>query len=378
MIAEQPAYGQHPAFPQQTNAPPPDQASPYRFEVVAVGLHRPWGIAFLPDRRMLVTERPGQMQLLEPNGANPLTVGGVPIVRAAGTAGLLDVVLDPHFETNGLVYFTYLEPRGDMAGLAVARARLNLDGTPALEDLVVIFHAEPVVAGNENVGSRLLFGRDGMLYVTVGDRFDTRDQAQDLGSDLGKLIRITPDGHIPDNNPFVGKMGVRPEIYALGQRNAEGLALEPATNTIWELENGAKGGDELNRIKPGANYGWPVIAYGRGYDDKPIGVGTAAHGMEQPVYYWDPSIAPSGMTFYNGDLFPEWRGNIFLASLKGQHVNRLVLEDGHVAREERMLGELHARIRTIAQAPDGAIYVLTDEDQGRIVRILPAEMVSQN
>ncbi len=318
------------------------------------------------------------MQLLDANGANALAVGGVPEVRSGGTAGLLDVVLDPGFQANNFVYFTYLEPRGDVANLAVARARLDLNGSPTLEDLTIIFRAEPAVAGNENVGSRLLFGHDGMLYVTVGDRFDTRDQAQDLGSDLGKLIRIAPDGAVPGDNPFIGTPGARPEIYALGQRNAQGLALDPTTNAIWELENGAKGGDELNLIKAGANYGWPVTTYGRGYDDKPIGTGTAARGMEQPAYYWDPSIAPSGFTFYNGNLFAGWRGNILVASLKGQHVSRLVLEDGHVMYEEQMLGELHARIRTIAEAPDGVLYVLTDEDQGRIVRILPAEMLSQN
>lgn len=375
---EQSADGQHPAFPEQTKAPPPVMPSPYRFELVASGLHRPWGIAFLPDRRMLVTELPGQMQLLDSTGANALAVGGVPAVRSGGTGGLLDVALDPNFPANGLVYFTYLEARGDVSGLAVASARLNLDGSPILEKQSVIFRAEPAVGGNENVGSRLLFGPDGMLYVTVGDRFDTRDQAQDLGSDLGKVIRIARDGTIPNDNPFVGKPGARPEIFAVGQRNAEGLALEPATNAIWELELGARGGDELNRVTPGANYGWPIISYGRDYDQRPIGIGTAAPGMEQPVYYWDPSAAPSGLTFYDGDLFPQWRGNIFLATLKGQHVSRLVLENGHVAYEEQMLGELHARIRTVAAAPDGALYVLTDENQGSIVRLLPAEMHSES
>jgi glucose/arabinose dehydrogenase len=368
---EQPAAGQNPAFKEQTRAPLPNRPSRYRLEVLAAGLERPWSLAFLPDGRMLVSERPGRLRIVAADGSLSPPVAGVPAVRAKATGGLLDIALDPHFIQNSLVYLSYLEPRGDDAGLAVARARLDWRPTvPTLTETEVIFRADRWGPGGENIGARMLFGRDGLLYVTVGDRFDQRDDAQKLDSDLGKLIRIAPDGTIPPDNPFVGTPGARPEIYALGLRNAEGLALD-SEGRLWEAENGAKGGDELNLIRPGANYGWPIITYGRDYSDAPIGIGTSRDGLEQPVYYWDPSIAPSNLTIYDGALSAQWKDNIFVTALKGMHVSRLVLRDGRVAAEEEILGELKARIRDVREGPDGALYVLTDQADGRLVRVVP-------
>lgn len=370
---EHPAVGQQPAFERQTKAPLPETPSSYGLTVLASGLERPWGLGFLPEGRMLVSERPGRLRIVGADGQVSAPVAGVPEVRASGTSGLLDIAMDPQFAANSLVYFTYMEPHGELSGAVVARARLDWRSEqPALHDLSVIFQAEPLSARDENGGSRLAFGRDGTLYITIGDRFAS-DEAQNLGSHLGKVIRIRPDGGIPSDNPFVGQPGARPEIYALGQRNAQGLAFEPESGALWEIENGAKGGDELNLVRPGANYGWPIITYGRGYDDAPIGVGTAKDGLEQPIYYWDPSIAPSGFTFYSSARAPHWRGNIFVASLKGQHVSRLVLEGGRVVAEEQLLGELHSRLRHIAEGPDGALYVLTDEENGRLVRVEPGQ-----
>jgi glucose/arabinose dehydrogenase len=367
---ERPAPGQHPAFRAQTHAPAPAHPSRYALQVLAAGLEHPWGLAFLPDGRILVSERPGRLRIVAADGTISPPVPGVPAVRAKGTGGLLDIALDPDFARNGLVYLSYLEPRGEEAGLAVARARLDWrDSAPALADTRVIFRADKA-KGTENVGGRMLFGRDRLLYVTAGDRFDRREDAQSLDSDLGKLIRIAPDGSIPADNPLVGTPGARPEIYALGLRNPEGLAAGPH-GALWEVETGAKGGDELNRMAPGINYGWPTITYGRDYSDAPIGIGTAREGLEQPVYYWDPSIAPSNLAVYDGALAAQWKGNIFVAALKGRHVSRLVLKDGRVAAEEEMLGELKARIRDVREGPDGALYVLTDQPDGRLVRVVP-------
>ena len=373
VMTETKAAGQRPAFPEQTNAPWPAETSAYRSEILATGLNHPWAIAFLPDGRMLVSERPGALRLIEASGKISAPLTGLPQILSGDTGGLLDVILDPAFKANNGIYFVYLEKRGDLSGIAVARARLDFRRhLPRLRNVSVIFRAEPSAASKENVGSRLLFGKDGMLYVALGDRMRLREQAQDLASHLGKIIRIAPDGKVPSDNPFVGVAGARPEIYALGFRNPEGLAVEPATGLIWELENGAKGGDELNLVKPGANYGWPAISYGRNYDDSPIGTGTARDRMEQPIYYWDPSIAPSGFTFYNSDKFPYWKGNIFLGALKGRRISRLVLENGRIIQEEQMLGELGSRIRTVTQGPDGALYILTDADNAMLVRVIPA------
>jgi glucose/arabinose dehydrogenase len=375
-LLDVPAPGQHAAFAGQTHAGAPSDPSEYRMETVATGLNRPWSVAFLPDDKLLVSERPGRLRVVDVNGAISAPVTGLPDIRNGALGGLLDVALDPGFAGNGLVYFSYLEPRGALSGVAVARGRLDWQGaTPGLSDVITIFRAEPAMENEANLGSRLMFGRDGMLYVALGDRF-ARDQAQSLASHLGKIIRITPEGGVPPDNPFVGVKGALPEIYAIGMRNPEGLAMD-AAGRLWEVENGPKGGDEVNPVRKGANYGWPVITYGRDYDDKPIGAGTAHAGMEQPVYYWDPSIAPSGAAVYDGALFPDWNGDLFVAALKGQHLSRLVIRGGKVLAEEEMLGELKARIRDVREGPDGALYVLTDEENGRIVKVTPSLLVSR-
>lgn len=368
-----PAPGQRPAFPGQTRAPAPAGRGVYHARTVAAGLDHPWGLVWLPDGRMLVTERPGRLRIVAANGALSPPLGGAPAVVTESQGGMLDVALDPAFGSNRLVYLSYLEPRpGGLAGIAVARGRLVEQGGQArLEGLGVIFRAQPAAGDGVNVGSRLAFGPDGRLYVTLGDRFVLRDHAQSLRDDLGKIVRLNADGSIPRDNPFVGRPEARPEIFSLGHRNPEGLAFNPATGVLWEQEHGAKGGDEVNVIRPGRNYGWPAITYGRDYSDAKIGIGTQKTGMEQPIYYWDPSIAPSGMAFYTGTLFPAWKGNLFIGALKAERLVRLVLNGERVVGEEVLLTELHERIRDVRQGPDGALYVLTDNDAGRIIKLTP-------
>jgi glucose/arabinose dehydrogenase len=367
------AVGQVPAFPDQTRAASPAAQTPYRVETVAEGLDHPWSLVWLPDGRMLVTERPGRLRLVSPDGTLSPPASGMPAVRAQDTGGLLDVALDPAFAGNRLIYLTYLEPRDGGAGIAVARARLSESGgAPSLEELTVIFRATPTLDNALNVGSRLTFGPDGFLYITLGDRMTASKQAQDLSSDLGKVVRIAPDGSIPPDNPFAGAPGARPEIFTLGHRNPEGLAFDPETGVLWEHENGPKGGDRVNVIRPGANYGWPEIAYGADYSGEAIGSGTQKPGMAQPVYYWDPSIAPSGLAVYTGGLFPAWKGDLLVGALKGRRLVRLHIQDGRVAEEEVLLTELKERIRDVRQGPDGAVYILTDNSAGRILRLTPA------
>ncbi len=339
-------------------------------ETVASGLEHPWALAFLPDGRMLVTERPGRLRIVERDGRVSEPLAGVPRVVARGQGGLLDVALDPRFADNRLVYLSYAEPgTGGAAGTAVARGRL---GEGRLEDVRVIYQQQPKVRGSGHFGSRLVFARDGTLFVTQGDRFAHRDGAQDLSIGIGKIVRIKPDGSVPRDNPFAGRAGARPEIWSYGHRNVQSAALHPQTGQLWTVEHGARGGDELNRPEAGKNYGWPVITYGVDYSGATIGEGTAKPGMEQPVYYWDPVIAPSGMTFYTGDAFPDWKGSIFIGSLDPGLLVRLTLEDGRVAREERYLGDLGERIRDVRQGPDGLLYLLTDSSVGRILRVRPA------
>jgi glucose/arabinose dehydrogenase len=371
------AVGQLPAFAGQTRAAPPAAPTPYQVETVAGGLDHPWSLAWLPDGRMLVTERPGRIRIVSPEGVLSAPVAGAPAVRAENTGGLLDIALDPAFAANHFVYLTYLEPRTAGSGIAVARARLRDDGDdPALEDLTVIFRAAPDVDNALNGGSRLAFGPDGLLYITLGDRMTESRQAQDLGSDLGKIVRIAPDGSIPADNPFASRLGARPEIFSLGHRNAEGLAFDPARGVLWEHENGPKGGDEINVIHAGVNYGWPEITYGADYSGEPVGSGTQKPGLAQPFYYWDPSIAPSGLTVYTGDLFPSWKGDLLVGALKGRRLVRLQIRDGRVAAEEVLLTELNERIRDVRQGPDGAVYILTDNSAGRILRLTPAAGVT--
>ncbi len=339
-------------------------------ETVAVGLEHPWALAFLPDGRILVTERPGRVRIVEKDGQLSKPLGGVPQVVAAGQGGLLDVAIDPKFEENRLVYLSYAEPGEGGAGTAVARGRL---GDGRLEEVNVIYRQQPKVEGHSHFGSRLVFSADGKLLVTQGERQAYREQAQNLSSGLGKLVRINPDGSIPDDNPFLRKTGARPEIYSYGHRNMQAAALHPETGQIWTVEHGARGGDELNHPEAGKNYGWPVITYGRDYSGMSIGEGTAKEGMEQPVYYWDPVIAPSGAVWYTGDKYPGWKGSLFVGSLQPGALVRLTLQNGRVTSEERYLGELGDRIRDVQQGPDGFLYVVTDEGDGRVLRVVPKD-----
>ncbi len=355
--------------PGQRSPTPPFTAGVVRAETVARGLEHPWGLAFLPDGRMLVTERPGRLRIVAPSGEVSPPVSGVPAVAASGQGGLLDVALDPGFASNGLVYLSYAEPGdGGTAGTSVARARL---GPAGLENLTVIYRQRPKLRGAGHFGSRLVFGRDGLLFVTQGDRQGYRERAQDLSQGMGKIVRIHPDGSVPRDNPFVGRSEAQPEIWSYGHRNVQGAALHPETGHLWTVEHGARGGDELNFPRAGLNYGWPVITYGVDYSGLRIGEGTARAGMEQPVYYWDPVIAPSGMTFYTGDAYPGWKGSIFIGSLTPGGLVRLVLEGERVTREERYLGDLNERIRDVVQGPDGLLYLLTDNRNGRVLRVVP-------
>ena len=340
-----------------------------RAETVARGLDHPWGLAFLPDGRMLVTERAGRLRSVGRDGRLSDPIGGVPAVAARGQGGLLDVVVDPRFAENRWVYLSYAEPGPGGAGTAVARGRL---GEGRLEDVRVIYQQQPKVDGGNHFGSRLVFARDGTLFVTQGDRFGYRDRAQDLSVGLGKIVRINPDGSVPRDNPFVGRADVRPEIWSYGHRNVQSAALDPKTGQLWTVEHGARGGDELNHPEAGKNYGWPVITYGVDYSGAKIGEGTAKPGMEQPVYYWDPVIAPAGMVFYTGDALPGWKGSILIGSLRPGLLVKLTMENGRVAREERYLGDLRERIRDVRQGPDGFVYLLTDASDGRILRVVPA------
>jgi glucose/arabinose dehydrogenase len=360
-----------PAWSQAPRSPTPSPVSAaVRVDTVAKELEHPWALEFLPDKRMLVTERPGRLRIVEPDGRLSKPLDGVPKVVARGQGGLLDVALDPRFEENRLIYLSYAEAgeRGT-AGTAVARARL---GGGTLEGLQVIYRQQPKVDGGNHFGSRLVFARDGTLFVTQGERFNYSDQAQDLSSHIGKIVRINPDGSVPKDNPFVGRSDARPEIWSYGHRNVQSAALDPQTGRLWTVEHGARGGDELNHPEAGKNYGWPVISYGVHYMGGKIGEGTAKAGMEQPVYYWDPVIAPSGMVFYTGEAFPDWRGNILVGSLTPGLLVRLVMKDGRVDREERYLGDLRERIRDVRQGPDGFIYLVTDSRNGRILRVAPA------
>jgi glucose/arabinose dehydrogenase len=356
------------AGPSQRSPTPRSMEGTVRAETVAKGLEHPWALAFLPDGRILVTERPGRVRIVAKDGRLSKPLAGVPEVYAQGQGGLLDVAIDPKFEENRLVYLSYAEPGQGGAGTAVARGRLGEGG---LEDVQVIYRQQPKVEGNGHFGSRLMFSDDGKLFVTQGDRQAYREQAQDLSSGLGKLVRINPDGSIPDDNPFVGKSGARPEIYSYGHRSMQAAALHPETGQLWTVEHGARGGDELNHPEAGKNYGWPVITYGRDYSGAGIGEGTAKEGLEQPVYYWDPVIAPSGAVWYTGDKYPGWKGDLFVGSLQPGALVRLTLENGRVTGEERYLGELGDRIRDVQQGPDGLLYLVTDEDDGRVLRVVP-------
>jgi len=343
-----------------------------RAETVARGLEHPWALAFLPDGRILVTERPGRLRIVDMNGKVSEPLAGAPKVLAEGQGGLLDVAIDPRFAQNNFIYLSYAEP-GERGTASTAVARAQLVGN-RLEDAKVIFRQQPKVRGSAHFGSRLVFANDGTLFVTVGDRYSYRDQVQDLSTGFGKVFRINPDGTVPKDNPLVGRAGAQPETWSYGHRNVQAAALHPQTGDLWTVEHGARGGDELNRPQAGKNYGWPVITYGVDYSGLRIGEGTAKPGMEQPVYYWDPVIAPSGAVFYTGDKYhPGWNGSLFIGSLNPGLLVRLVLKDNKVTSEERYAGDLKHRIRDVQQGPDGLLYVVTDANDGRLLRILPAK-----
>jgi aldose sugar dehydrogenase len=339
----------------------------------ASGLDHPWALAFLPDRRMLVTERPGRMRIVGKDGTLSPALAGVPKVFASGQGGLLDVVLDRSFAQNHTIYFCYAEPVEGRARTALARARLIAEGTARIEAVEVIFRQAGPLSGGNHFGCRIVQTPDDNLFLTTGDHFTTRDQAQILGNDLGKIIRIRPDGSVPPDNPFIATPGAEPAIWSYGHRNPQGLALHPVTGKLWEHEHGPRGGDEVNIIEKGKNYGWPVIGYGIDYSGAKIHDSTHKAGMEQPIKYWVPSIAPSGMTFYTGNLFASWRGSLFIGALAGQILVRLELDGHKPVKEERLLQELRERIRDVREGPDGALWLATDSSSGRILRLAPAK-----
>lgn len=339
---------------------------------VAKGLEHPWALAFLPDRRgMLVTERPGNLRVVDYDGKLSAPINGVPKVWAKGQGGLLDVVLSPDFKQDRTVYLSYAEGggAGDKAGTAVGRGQLSED-LKTLKDFKVIFRQEPKLSVGNHFGSRLVFDRDGYLFITLGENND-RPTAQDLDKLQGKVVRIYPDGKVPDDNPFVGQSGVRPEIWSYGQRNPQGAALNPWTGVLWENEHGPRGGDEINIIERGKNYGWPLATHGINYSGQPIpeAEGKTAEGAVAPHHVWEKSPGLSGMAFYDADLFKAWQHNVFIGALVSQELIRLQVDGDKVVHEERLLGELNKRIRDVRQGPDGYLYVLTDEDDGGLYKV---------
>jgi glucose/arabinose dehydrogenase len=368
--------GQEPAFEGQTRAPSLFAGVAFEVETLTEELENPWAVEVFEDGRLLVTERPGRLRIVTPDGELSAPVAGLPEVDARGQGGLLDVAIDPEFSSNQTIYWSYSEPREDGNGTAMASGRLIADGgEPRVEDVKVIFRMMPSLESDKHFGSRIVFAPDGALFLTLGERsiLEGRVQSQDLGSHLGKVVRVHKDGSVPEDNPFVDREDARPEIWSYGHRNMQGAAIHPETGALWIVDHGAMGGDEVNVPEAGKNYGWPIITYGIEYSGDPIGEGiTAQEGMEQPLYYWDPVIAPSGMLFYTGELFPDWQGSLFIGALKGEHLVRLTLDGERVVGEERLLTDLHQRIRDVMQGPDGAIYLVTDEDDGRLLRLVPA------
>ncbi len=339
----------------------------FDIRLIAGGLQFPWGMAFMPDGNLLVTERIGQLRIITPDGRISEPVKGVPAVFTQQQGGLLDVALDPEFSKNHLIYLSYAEPEGSKAGTAVAKAELK-DGR--LEKLQVIFRQLPKAHGGVHFGSRLAFSPDGNLFITLGDRGNHMDEAQQLNNHFGKIIRIRPDGSVPADNPFVKNPKAKPEIWSYGHRSVQGAAIHPKTGALWIHEHGPRGGDEINIPQAGKNYGWPKASYGSHYSGIPIKDEHAEQGFEEPIYFWTPSIAPSGMMFYTGDQFPTWRGNLFIGALAGQHVVRLSADDKKILGEEQLVKQM-ARFRDIEQGPDGALYLLTDEDNGKLLKITP-------
>ena len=343
--------------------------------VLADGLDEPWGVDFLPDGRMVVTEKPGRLRIFSRDGRASRPVAGVPPVIDAGQGGLLDVTLHPGFAANRLVYLSYTEPGGGGANsTAVARGRLAPDET-ALSGVEVVFRQLPKLPGALHYGSRIVFAPDGAMFVTLGERSraDYRLQSQDLGSHLGKIVRLRDDGSVPEDNPFVGRPGARPEIWSYGHRNVQGADIHPVTGELWTIEHGPRGGDEINVARAGRNYGWPLVSHGVEYSGLPVGGGLRSMpGMEDPLATWTPVIAPAGMTFYGGTAFPAWKGDLLVSGLRSRALIRLELAGERVVGEERLLEELGLRVRDVAVAPDGAVHVVTDGRDGKILRLFPA------
>lgn len=366
---EQPNTSYKPAFEGQTRVAGVRTSTAYEGRVLTQSLQAPWGITVMPDGRLLITQKAGTMRIVTPAGQVSQPITGIPAVNPAGQGGLLGVRLDPDFASNRMVYWVFSEAVTGGNVTSVAKGRLSTDETK-IENAVVIYRALPAYAGNLHYGGRILFDQSGHLVVSTGERSDmaTRPQAQSLSSGLGKIVRITKEGQAAPGNPSVGQSGNRPEIYSYGHRNPQGLAWHPVTNELWQGEHGPRGGDEINRIQPGANYGWPIITYGIEYSGATIGAGIQQQqGMEQPVYYWDPVVSPSGMTFYTGNRVAEWQNNLFVSSLSAQHIVRLVIENNRVVGEERLLADEGQRFRDITQGTDGALYAITD--QGRLYRM---------
>lgn len=358
----------------QPPPPPPQPAkvvkSGYKVTEVAKGLDHPWAMAFLPDGSILVTERVGRLRLIKGGSLQAQPIAGVPAVHTGSQAGMFDIVLHPKFAENNVVYLTYAAGTAAANGTQVARARF--DGS-ALQDLHVIFKAMPLKDTDNHYGGRIAFLPDGTFALTIGEGFEYREKAQDLSSDLGKIVRLNDDGSVPKDNPFVGQASVRPEIYTWGHRNEQGLVFDAESGRLYETEHGPRGGDELNIIVARRNYGWPVITYGMDYSGAYVSPYTQRPGLEQPVIYWTPSIAPSGFAMYRGDKFPAWRGDLFVGSLAFRHLRRVHLDEhGNVVDQEQLLNDLNWRIRDVRAAPDGYLYVCTDEPDGRVLRLEPS------
>ena len=366
-----------PAAEQGTSraAPPPPQPAKvvntgYKVIEIAKGLDHPWSMAFLPDASILVTERAGRLRLIKGGILQAQPVGGVPAVHTGSQGGLFDIVLHPNFARNNIVYLTYAAGTAAANGTRVARARF--DGS-SLQDLQVIFKAMPLKDTDNHYGGRMAFLPDGTFALTIGEGFEYREKAQDLTSDLGKIVRLNEDGSVPQDNPFIGQAGVRPEIYTWGHRNEQGLVFDAPSGRLYETEHGPRGGDELNIIVARKNYGWPVITFGMDYSGAYVSPYTQRPGLEQPVIYWTPSIAPSGLAMYRGEKFPAWKGDLFVGALAFKHLRRVHLEGGNVVSQEELLNDLHWRIRDVRAAPDGCLYVSTDEADGRVLRLEPAD-----
>lgn len=358
-----------PAFEGQTRIASVTSSTPYEGKVLTSDLKKPWGLTALPDGRLLITEKEGTMRIATVEGALSVPITGIPKVNSDAQGGLLGICIDPDFEKNKMVYWVFSEPLPEGNLTAVAKGKLSADETK-IEGATVIYRATPAYKGTLHYGGRILFTKEGNLIVSTGERSDleTRPQAQDINSGLGKVIRITKEGKPASGNPLEGKAGARPEVYSYGHRNVQSIAFHPLTGDLWEAEFGPRGGDELNRIEAGKNYGWPTITYGIEYSGSKIGDAIQQkEGLEQPVYYWDPVISPSGMTFYSGDGIPEWKNNLFIACLSGMHIARIVIEDNKVVGEERLLAAEGQRFRAVIEGKDGALYAVTE--QGRLYQV---------